>query len=168
MEFLFFTKQIQSICWHPTEPQNLLSGSADQTVCLVDCRDANNKNNQHRWTFDSDIERVAWNTFDSNQFLVRISRNFRSFSYEFSQASTENGYVYAMDIRQTTIPVFSLAAHSAAVTGKKNRRKQIRLESVEMFRFMFEFNCARFSNDVVIRRNCQDLGCRKWKCLVHC
>ncbi|CAF0807161.1 unnamed protein product [Adineta ricciae] len=94
-------KQIQSICWHPTEPQNLLSGSADQTVCLVDCRDANNKNNQHRWTFDSDIERVAWNTFDSNQFL----------------ASTENGYVYAMDIRQTTIPVFSLAAHSGAVTG---------------------------------------------------
>ncbi|UJR36697.1 hypothetical protein I4U23_029414 [Adineta vaga] len=94
-------KQIQSICWHPSEPQNLLSGSSDQTVCLTDCRDADNKNSQHRWTFDSDIERVAWNTFDSNQFL----------------ASTENGYVYAMDIRQTTIPVFSLSAHDGAVTG---------------------------------------------------
>jgi hypothetical protein len=42
-------------------------------VCLVDCRDANNKANQHRWTFDSDIERVAWNTFDTHQFLVRIN-----------------------------------------------------------------------------------------------
>ncbi|CAF3877145.1 unnamed protein product [Adineta steineri] len=94
-------KQIQSICWHPTEPQNLLSGSADKTVCLIDCRDANNKSSQHRWTFDSDIERVTWNIFDSNQYL----------------ASTENGYVYAMDIRQTTVPVFSLSAHDSAVTG---------------------------------------------------
>ncbi|CAF4250683.1 unnamed protein product [Rotaria sp. Silwood2] len=94
-------KQIQSICWHPIEAQNLLSGSADRTVCLVDCRDANNKASQHRWTFDSDIERVAWNTFDTNQYL----------------ASTENGYVYAMDIRKTTIPIFSLSAHDGAVTG---------------------------------------------------
>jgi len=94
-------KQIQSICWHPIEAQNLLSASADRTVCLVDCRDANNKTSQRRWTFDSDIERVTWNTFDTNQYL----------------ASTENGYVYAMDIRSTTIPVFSLSAHNDAVTG---------------------------------------------------
>ena len=39
----------------------------DQTVCLVDCRDSNK---QTRWTFDSDIERVTWNNFDTNQFLV--------------------------------------------------------------------------------------------------
>jgi periodic tryptophan protein 1 len=94
-------RSIQSICWHPTDAQNLLSGSDDRTVCLVDCRDANNKTSQHRWTFDSDVERVTWNTFDTNQYL----------------ASTENGYVYAMDIRQTTIPVFSLSAHNEAVTG---------------------------------------------------
>lgn len=94
-------KQIQSICWHPIEAQNLLSGSGDHTVCLVDCRDAMNKSNQHRWTFDSEIERVTWNTFNTNQYL----------------ASTENGFVYAMDIRQTTKPVFSLSAHSGAVTG---------------------------------------------------
>jgi len=94
-------KQIQTICWHPTEAQNLLSGSADKTVCLVDCRDGNNKTNQHRWTFDSDIERVTWNIFDTNQYL----------------AATENGYVYGMDIRNTTIPVFSLSAHNDAVTG---------------------------------------------------
>jgi len=73
--FLFF-HQIQSICWHPIEAQNLLSASSDQTVCLVDCRDANNKTSQHRWTFDSDVERVTWNTFDTNQFLVRIKRDF--------------------------------------------------------------------------------------------
>lgn len=63
--------QIQSISWHPIEAQNLLSGSSDRTVCLIDCRDANNKSKKHRWTFDSDIERVTWNTFDGNQFLVR-------------------------------------------------------------------------------------------------
>ncbi|CAF1251924.1 unnamed protein product [Rotaria magnacalcarata] len=94
-------KQIQSICWHPSEAQNLLSGSSDRTVCMVDCRDGNNKSSQHRWTFDSDIERVTWNTFDTNQFLT----------------STENGYVYAMDIRQTTIPVYNFSAHTGAVTG---------------------------------------------------
>ena len=54
------------------EAQNLLCGSNDPTVCLVDCRDANSKVNQHRWTFDSDIERVTWNTFDTNQYLVDI------------------------------------------------------------------------------------------------
>ena len=63
--------QIQSICWHPTDAQNLLSGSADQTVCLVDCRNATNQASQTRWTFDSEIERVTWNTFDPNQYLVR-------------------------------------------------------------------------------------------------
>lgn len=71
-EYIICFHQIQSICWHPSEAQNLLSGSGDQTVCLVDCRDANNKSCQHRWTFDSDIERVTWNTFNTNQYLVRM------------------------------------------------------------------------------------------------
>ena len=70
MLFISFN-QIQSISWHPIEAQNLLTGSSDRTVCLIDCRDANNKSKKHRWTFDSDIERVTWNTFDGNQFLVR-------------------------------------------------------------------------------------------------
>lgn len=90
-------------------------------MCLVDCRDANNQSKQHRWTFDSDIERVTWNTFDSNQYLVSQSIFVVIILINHcihSQASTENGYVYAMDIRQTTVPVFSLSAHTGAVTGK--------------------------------------------------
>ena len=75
---IFFFQQIQSICWHPIEAQNLLSGSGDQTVCLVDCRDAKNKTNQYRWTFDSDVERVTWNIFNTNQYLVKINIDFYS------------------------------------------------------------------------------------------
>ncbi|CAF1528544.1 unnamed protein product, partial [Didymodactylos carnosus] len=33
------------------------------------------------------------------------------------QASTENGFVYLMDIRNSSTPVFSISAHNAAVTG---------------------------------------------------
>lgn len=66
-----FLDQIQSISWHPTEAQNLLTGSADKNVRLVDCRQANERNSQKRWTFDSEVERVAWNTFEPNQFLVK-------------------------------------------------------------------------------------------------
>jgi hypothetical protein len=63
-------------------------------VCLVDCRDGNNKTSQHRWTFDSDIERVTWNTFDTNQYLVRIKLELPFFFFLRSSSIGNQNFQY--------------------------------------------------------------------------
>ena len=61
-------QKVQSIEFHPIESFSLLSGSSDQTVALFDCR--NPKSNYKTWTLNAEIERVLWNHFEPNQFLV--------------------------------------------------------------------------------------------------
>ena len=62
--------RVQSIQFHPIESFSLLSGSCDSTVALYDCR--NPKTNKKVWKLESDIERVLWNKFDPNYFIVII------------------------------------------------------------------------------------------------
>jgi periodic tryptophan protein 1 len=63
---------VQTLQFHPIESFSLLSGSADSTVALFDCRnpDANKK----CWSLSDDgsaeVEKVLWNQFEPNHFLV--------------------------------------------------------------------------------------------------
>lgn len=61
--------KIQTIKFHPIEAFSLLSGSFDQTVNLYDCR--NPTENFKKWDcFDGEIEKVLWNHFSPNYFMV--------------------------------------------------------------------------------------------------
>lgn len=62
--------KIQTIEFHPNESFLLLAGSFDCTAALYDLR--NPKENKKSWQIENGIERVAWNTFTFNQFIVRI------------------------------------------------------------------------------------------------
>ena len=90
-------EKVQALQWHPFEAQSLLSGGFDKTVRVYDCRSAG----VHKtWTLAGEVERVTWNHHDPYHFL----------------ASTDTGHVYYVDVRQEGT-VFTLKAHSAAVTG---------------------------------------------------
>ncbi|XP_014673009.1 PREDICTED: periodic tryptophan protein 1 homolog isoform X2 [Priapulus caudatus] len=91
-------EKVQSLVWHPFESQSLLTGCCDHKAMLFDCRDPSN--NHKAWQFDGEVERVIWNHFEPFYFL----------------ASTETGFVYYVDVRQTGT-VFTLRAHTKAVTG---------------------------------------------------
>ena len=77
------TDKVPTIEFHPVETSLLLAGSFDKTVALYDLR--NPKENRKVWTMGSEIERVTWNTHDTNQFLVRITR--RLFLLNWAQAN---------------------------------------------------------------------------------
>ncbi|KAL5011104.1 hypothetical protein ScPMuIL_013409 [Solemya velum] len=91
-------EKAQCVEWHPKEPQSLLSGSFDNTVKMYDCRNPNK--NCKSWTFGGEIERILWDMFSPQYFY----------------AVTDGGKVYYLDSRQDK-PVFTLSAHTGAVTG---------------------------------------------------
>ncbi|CAH1800076.1 unnamed protein product [Owenia fusiformis] len=91
-------EKVQTIQWHPYEPQSLLSGGFDKSVIVYDCRSP--EETHRNWKLGGEIERVVWDHFNPTYFL----------------ASTDQGYVYYVDSR-TDKPVFTLNAHSGAVTA---------------------------------------------------
>jgi periodic tryptophan protein 1 len=97
--------KVCALDWHPNEGAVLLSGSYDRTVAATDMRAPDVK--APRWTVEADVEKVRWNTHDSNFFYV----------------TTESGAVYYYDAR--SIPseeglskaVWTLQAHNGAVSA---------------------------------------------------
>lgn len=98
-----FNEKIQSLKFHPTEAQHLLTGCCDGTVKLYDCRDPDQIESAYKsWTYDGcEIERVAWDAHDTNYFF----------------ASTNNGKISYCDIRQETTPLWTIDAHIDEVSG---------------------------------------------------
>ena len=92
------TEKVQAIEWHPFEAQSLASGSFDKTVKVYDCRSPNDS--LKSWKLPGEVECVKWNHQDPYYFF----------------ASTDNGYVYSMDVRASD-PVFTLKAHTDAIPG---------------------------------------------------
>jgi len=91
-------EKVQSIAFHPMEGHTLLTGCCDNTVRVFDCRTVD----QHKkWAVGGEVERVVWDHFNPYCCL----------------ASTDQGQVQCIDVRKDSGPVWTLSAHSEAVTG---------------------------------------------------
>ncbi|KAF7386330.1 hypothetical protein HZH68_013462 [Vespula germanica] len=92
-----FNEKVQTLEWHPSETHHLLTGCADQFVRLFDCK---LESNVKEWQTPGEVERVLWNHFDTDHFLI----------------STNNGYLEYYDIREDS-PIWQVKAHEAEITG---------------------------------------------------
>jgi len=91
-------EKVQSLVFHPLEGHTLLTGCCDNIVRVFDCRTVD----QHKkWEVNGEVERVVWDHFNPYCCL----------------ASTDQGQVQYIDIRKDSGPVWTLSAHSEAVTG---------------------------------------------------
>ncbi|XP_061176441.1 periodic tryptophan protein 1 homolog [Saccostrea echinata] len=90
--------KVQCLAWCPSDSSCLLSGSFDNTVKMFDCRDPNK--NFKSWSLNGEVENILWDKFNQTNFY----------------ATTDKGHVFYMDKRSAK-PVFTLSAHSEAVTG---------------------------------------------------
>jgi periodic tryptophan protein 1 len=103
--YLMHKGKVCALDWHPNEATVLLSGSYDRTVAATDMRAPDAK--APRWTVEADVEKVRWNTHDSNFFYV----------------TTESGTVHYYDARSIpseegfSKPVWTLQAHDGAVSA---------------------------------------------------
>jgi len=91
-------EKVQSLVFHPMEAHTLLTGCCDNTVRVFDCRTTD----QHKkWVVGGEVERVLWDHFNPYCCL----------------ASTDQGQVHYIDVRKDSGPVWTLSAHTEAVTG---------------------------------------------------
>jgi len=91
-------EKVQSLQWSHSEAQTLLTGCCDKTVRMFDCRTPNACTS---WSVAGEVERVLWDHFNPSHCL----------------ASTEAGTLHYIDVRKATTPLWTLSAHSEAVTG---------------------------------------------------
>ena len=93
-------EKVQAVSWHPFEQHALVTGACDSYVRVFDCRTVG----QHKkWSVGQggEVERVVWDHFNPHRLL----------------ASSDQGSVVCVDLRQERKPVWTLSAHSDAVTG---------------------------------------------------
>jgi len=91
-------EKVQTIAFHPLEAHTLLTGCCDNYVRVYDCRTTD----QHKkWDVEGEVERVIWDHFNPY----------------FCLASTDKGQVKYIDVRVDSKPVWTLSAHTEAVTG---------------------------------------------------
>lgn len=95
------SQQVQSVKWNPAEPTVLLSGSFDQSICIVDGRMP--KDSTKFELVESQIESAGWYVHNPAIFY----------------ASFEDGTVSFADVRGGTSkgPLFSFQAHSEACSS---------------------------------------------------
>lgn len=96
-KFDSFKEKVQSLKWHPAEAHHLLTGCADKLVRLFDCK---HETMTHSWEMQGEVERVLWNQYNTNYCL----------------ASTDNGYINYIDIRQNKL-IWQVQAHEKEITG---------------------------------------------------
>jgi len=92
-------EKVQALHFHPLEAHSLLSGCCDGAVRVYDCRAPERAS--HTWALAGEVERVLWDHFTPHTAL----------------AATDAGQLVRLDLRQPDKPLWSLAAHSEAVTG---------------------------------------------------
>eukprot|EP01103_Thecamoeba_quadrilineata_P015250 TRINITY_DN4755_c0_g1_i1.p1 TRINITY_DN4755_c0_g1~~TRINITY_DN4755_c0_g1_i1.p1 ORF type:complete len:337 (-),score=54.07 TRINITY_DN4755_c0_g1_i1:202-1212(-) len=96
--FTHHADKVQSVQWNPIEASVLLTGGLDKTSAVFDVR---NPAAVAYWRYDSDVESINWNLHSPNTFLV----------------SDEKGNVYNHDVMKPGQFLWTLNAHSKAVTG---------------------------------------------------
>ncbi|EPX75101.1 WD repeat protein [Schizosaccharomyces octosporus yFS286] len=95
--FTYHTDKVSSLSWHPKMPSVLLSGSYDKTARIADLRaDAA----PLTITIDSDVENVAWDPHNENNFYI----------------GSDAGILYYCDARDMSKPVWQLQAHDGPIS----------------------------------------------------
>lgn len=98
-----FQEKVQSLKFHPTEAQMLLTGCCDGTVKLFDCRDPSEIDTSFKlWTFSGgEVEKVYWDPHNTNYYFVGLN----------------NGIIHYCDVRQDGNSLWNIQAHSDEVSG---------------------------------------------------
>ncbi|KAK4323826.1 hypothetical protein Pmani_005466 [Petrolisthes manimaculis] len=94
-----FEEMVQTISWHHKDAHTLLTGACDRKVRIFDCRTSDD---YKTWELDGEVECTIWQTTTSDPNTCL--------------ASTEEGTVYAIDVRQEK-PLWSIKAHDKACTA---------------------------------------------------
>lgn len=93
-------KNVSSSQWHPEDGAILLTGGYDGRVAVSDVRITSVDEMSKHWSVGSEeIENVSWST--SEQFI----------------AGTDQGNIYAFDIRNQEKPLWTLQAHDAGISS---------------------------------------------------
>ncbi|XP_067945612.1 periodic tryptophan protein 1 homolog [Watersipora subatra] len=93
------SEKVQTLDWHPKESSVLLTGAFDHVVRLFDCR--HQTSSCLKWKIKGEVERVLWDQFSPFNFF----------------ASDDSGHIHYMDSRKDKKSIFTLQAHTSAVTG---------------------------------------------------
>lgn len=91
-------EKVQSLAFHPQEAHTLLTGCCDGQVRAYDCRSPSVCKS---WSVSGEVERVIWDHF--NPFCCL--------------SSTDQGSLHYIDTRKDNTALWTLSAHSEAVTG---------------------------------------------------
>ncbi|XP_055850131.1 periodic tryptophan protein 1 homolog [Episyrphus balteatus] len=98
-----FKEKVQSIEFHSTDAQNLLTGCADGRIRLYDCRNAEApEEGLLKWKVrGGEVEKVLWNPVDMDNFIV----------------GTSDGQLHYADRRKPSEFLWSTKAHNEEISG---------------------------------------------------
>lgn len=101
-KFDFFKSNVQSIDFHPLEPQILLAGDCNGRASIINSQSDSIKKFK---ICKAEIEKVVWNRFNPFHFLC----------------ATSTGYVYKIDCRNENGHLFAVKAHQDMISGMEMR-----------------------------------------------
>uniref|UniRef100_A0A182JIM5 Uncharacterized protein n=1 Tax=Anopheles atroparvus TaxID=41427 RepID=A0A182JIM5_ANOAO len=97
-----FSEKVQTLAFHPTRPEALLTGSCDGKVKVFDCRSTTDDTSSYKsWSLEGEVERVCWNHYNEHCFV----------------ASTSNGYIHYVDTRRDNHILWTKQVHEKEITG---------------------------------------------------
>ena len=76
----YHKEKVQSLAWHPFDPQTLATGCCDKKVRVADCR---TQDSYKKWKVTGEVERVIWDHFNPFQCI----------------ACTDAGTIHCIDVR---------------------------------------------------------------------
>ncbi|EGW30787.1 periodic tryptophan protein 1 [Spathaspora passalidarum NRRL Y-27907] len=97
-------KTVSSSQWHPVESQILLTGGYDSTIGLTDVRisDASASTKHYKVSPGEEVENVRWGHTSIPEIFY---------------AGTDNGNIYAYDVRVVDKPLWTLHAHDSGISS---------------------------------------------------
>lgn len=123
-----FPDKVQSVMFHPTESQSLLTGCADKKVRLLDCRSPDSALETNlKWKLSAEVEKAVWNPNNDNFFLMGDSE----------------GNIYYADRRCGKTFLWQHRAHQEEISGicfNKQMPNLLMTTSIESVLKIWNFN----------------------------
>lgn len=101
-KFDFFKSKVQSVDFHPLEPQILLTGDCNGQASIINSQSDSIKKFK---ICQDEVEKVMWNKFNPYHFFC----------------ATSNGYIFKIDCRNENSHLFAVKAHQDMITGVEMR-----------------------------------------------